>query len=87
MTSHFFIAEKPFAYPDAEHRKPLVPRKNEQPIIGLKTTKDFIKLNAVDNIMSVAKKPAKNFVDTKKGDKQPLETSGLEPKYVHKKVS
>ena len=56
------------------------------PILGLKTTKDFIKLNAVDNIMSVAKKPAKNFVDTKKGDKQPLDTSGLEPKYVHKKV-
>ena len=37
--------------------------------------------------MSVPGKPEKNFVDTKKGDKQFLETSGMEPKYIHKKVS
>ena len=55
--------------------------------MGIKTTKDFIKQNAVETIMSVPKKPAKNFVDTKKGDKQPLEPSGLEPKYINKKVS
>ena len=36
--------------------------------------------------MSVPKKPEKNFVDTKGGDKQPLDPSGLEPKYIHKKV-
>ena len=55
--------------------------------MGLKTTKDFIKKNAVENIMSVAKKPAKAFADTRNGDTFPLNPSGLEPKYVHKKVS
>ena len=55
--------------------------------MGLKTTKNFIKNNAIENIMSVAAKPAKNMVDTKGGDKQPLPNSGLEPKYVHKKVT
>merc|ERR1712243_124205 len=53
--------------------------------MGLKTTKDFITTNAVENIMSVPKKPEKNFVDTRGGDKQPLEPSGLEPRYIHKK--
>lgn len=75
----------PFQYPDADRKRPSVPRREDQPIMGLKTTKDFIKQNAVENIMSVPKKPQKNFVDTKGGDKQPLETSGLEPKYIHKK--
>ncbi len=36
--------------------------------------------------MSVPKKPQKNFVDTRGGDKQPLEPSGMEPKYTHKRV-
>lgn len=75
----------PFKYPDDDRKKPSVPRRDEQPILGLKTTKDFIKQNAVENIMSVPKKPEKNFVDTKGGDKQPLDPSGLEPKYIHKK--
>ena len=37
--------------------------------------------------MSVPKQPKKNFVDTKKGDKQFLEPSGMEPKFINKKVS
>jgi len=77
--------KKPFTYPDTDSRRPPIPRKDDRPIMGIKTTKDFIKQNAVENIMSVPKKPAKNFVDTKKGDKQPLQPSGLEPVYVHKK--
>ena len=54
--------------------------------MGLKTTKNFITQNAVEAIMSVPAKPEKNFVDTKKGDKQYLDTSGMEPKFIHKKV-
>lgn len=77
--------KKPFNYPDNDRKRPTVPAKEDRPIMGLKTTKDFIKQNAVENIMSVPRKPEKNFVDTRGGDKQPLETSGLEPKYVHKK--
>lgn len=74
-----------FTYPDEARRRPAVPRRDDQPLMGLKTTKDFITTNAVENIMSVPKKPEKNFVDTRGGDKQPLDPSGLEPKYIHKK--
>lgn len=74
-----------FSYKDGNNRRPAVPTKDEVPILGLKTNKDFIKQNAVENIMSVPKKAEKNFVDTRGGHKQPLETSGMEPVYVHKK--
>ena len=82
-----FSFQESFKYPDEERRKPAVPRPQDQPIMGLKTTKNFITQNAVENIMSVPKKPQKNFVDTRSGDKQPLEPSGMEPKFLKKKVS
>lgn len=66
-------------------RKPAVPLHNEQPLLGLKTNKNFISQNAVDTIMTVPKKPEKNVVDTRRGGKFPLETSGLTPVYVKKK--
>lgn len=74
-----------FKYADDERKRPPVPGREDKPLMGLKTTKDFITTNAVENIMSVPKKPEKNFVDTRGGDKQPLELSGLEPRYTHKK--
>ncbi|KAK2147147.1 hypothetical protein LSH36_568g03031 [Paralvinella palmiformis] len=74
-----------FKYPNEERRKPPVPKRDEQPILGLKTNKNFITQNAIENIMAVPKKPEKNYADTRKGDKHPLEPSGLEPKFVHKK--
>merc|ERR1711976_234496 len=77
--------EKKFEYPDESRKKPPVPKQQDKPIMGLKTTKDFIKQNTVENIMSVPKKPEKYFVDTRGGDKQPLDPSGLEPVYVHRK--
>ena len=55
--------------------------------MGLKTNKNFITTNAVENITSVPKKPEKKFVDTRNGDSHNLIPSGLEPMYVHKKVS
>ncbi|KAJ8314041.1 hypothetical protein KUTeg_008602 [Tegillarca granosa] len=74
-----------FEYPDAERKKPLVPAKVDQPLMGIKTTKNFITTNAVQNITSIPKKPEKIYVDTKKGDKNLLEPSGLEPVYLHRK--
>lgn len=74
-----------FKYPDDSSRRPAVPTQDDKPVMGLRTTKNFITQNAVENIMSVPRKPEKNFVDTKGGDKQALDKSGMEPKYVHKK--
>jgi len=77
--------KQPFKYPDEETRKPLVPKKEDRPLMGLKSNKNFITTNAVENIMSVPKRPAANFVDTAKGSTHPLEPSGLVPKYLNKK--
>ena len=75
-----------FKYSDADKARPPVPKHDEKPLMGLKSNKDFVKTNAVENIMSVPKKPAANFVDTAKGSTHPLEPSGLMPKYTKKKV-
>lgn len=81
------ISEKPFKYEDDELRsKPPVPARTEKPLMGLHTNKNFIKTNAVENIMAVPKKVLPAYADTKKGDKQPLENSGLIPKFIKKKV-
>ena len=53
--------------------------------MGIKSNKNFITTNAVENIMSVPKKPAANFADTRGGSTHPLEPSGLTPKYIKKK--
>ena len=54
--------------------------------MGLKTSKNFITTNAVQNITSVPKQPPKIYVDTRGGNKNLLEPSGLEPVYTNKKV-
>lgn len=74
-----------FKYPDDNRKKPAVPKPDDTPLMGLKTTKNFICTNAVENITAVPKLPAKKFVDTKNGDTQNLIPSGVEPVYVHKK--
>lgn len=74
-----------FKYPDDNRKKPAVPKNNDTPLMGLKTTKNFISTNAVENITAVPKLPAKKFVDTKSGDTQNLIPSGYEPVFVHKK--
>ncbi|XP_012670694.2 enkurin [Clupea harengus] len=66
-------------------RKPRVPPKSDKPLMGIHTRKDFVKTNAIENIMAVPKKPQPIYVDTKKGDKHPMENSGLVPKYLKKK--
>jgi len=74
-----------FHYPDEDRKRPAIPKPEEKPLMGLKTTKNFITQNAVENIMSVAKKPEKSYADTRIGDKHPLEPSGLDQKFIHKK--
>jgi len=75
-----------FEYADADRKKPAVPTsKDEPPLLGLKTTKNFITKNAVETIMSVPGKPEKKYADTRIGDTHNLIPSGLEPKFVHKK--
>jgi len=75
-----------YHYPDEDRKRPAVPRaKDAPPLMGIKTTKNFITTNAVENIMAVPKKPATNTVDTRHGDTFPLEDSGLVPKYRNKK--
>lgn len=69
---------------DEQPRKPAVPRHNEQPLLGLKTNKNFLSQNAVDAIMTVPRKPEKNVVDSRKGAKYNLEPSGMTPVYVKK---
>lgn len=54
--------------------------------MGIQSNKNFIQTNAIENIMAVPRKPRPTYADTKKGDKQILENSGLVPKYIKKKV-
>jgi len=77
--------KKSFTYPDDEKKRPAVPKHTEKPLMGLRSTKNFITTNAVENIMSVPKKPGKKFADTRGGATHDLDPSGLTPKYVNKK--
>ena len=44
-----------FSY-DCTHKKAPVPKANERPTLGLKSNKDFIVSNAIENILSTARK-------------------------------
>ena len=72
---------------DASQRKPPVPNIRDAPKMGARTEKNFIQTNALDVVMTVPKKPERNVVDDRFGDKFPIDPSGLTPKYVTKKVS
>ncbi|KAL7373223.1 hypothetical protein ABVT39_001803 [Epinephelus coioides] len=61
-------------------KRPPVPARTEIPPMGIHTKRDFIKTATV-----VPMKPQPVCVDTSKGHKQPLENSGLVPKYIKKK--
>lgn len=45
------LTEKQFKYPDSNSRRPAVPKKDEKPLMGLQSKKNFITSNAVENIM------------------------------------
>ena len=67
--------------------KPAVPRRNERPVYGLKSDKNFVTANAIENIMAVPAKPEPAYVDAVSGKsgRFPLDPSGLVPNYVYKK--
>ena len=48
-------AEK-FTYPDDGRRRQPVPARAEKPVMGLKSNKNFVTTNAVENILAVPKK-------------------------------
>ncbi|XP_014680832.1 PREDICTED: enkurin-like [Priapulus caudatus] len=79
-------AKKQFNYPDQDTCRPLVPMIDDKPVMGLKSNKNFITTNAVENITSIPKKAVPKVVDTRGGDTHPLDASGLAPKYVKKKL-
>eukprot|EP01137_Pigoraptor_chileana_P021779 Opistho-2@85902 len=54
---------KKYAYPDADHRRPAVPKHSEKPLMGTVTNKNFIVTNAIDNILAAPKKPADDYFD------------------------
>ncbi|XP_063777701.1 enkurin [Pseudophryne corroboree] len=68
-----------------DKKRPPVPLRTEQPIMGVQTNKSFITTNVAEAVMAVPKKPQPIYVDNKKGDKHLLETSGLVPKYIKRK--
>lgn len=78
------LQEITYDFDDMKMRKPPVPRKDEKPLMGIRTNKNFINTNAVENIMSVPKKPVPKFVDTRRGNTSLLDQSGLVPKYSKK---
>uniref|UniRef100_A0A3Q1F3E0 Enkurin, TRPC channel interacting protein n=1 Tax=Acanthochromis polyacanthus TaxID=80966 RepID=A0A3Q1F3E0_9TELE len=67
------------AHKTCTEKKPPVPARTDNPLMGIHTKRDFIKTAA-----AVPKKPQPVCVDTSKGHKQPLENSGLVPKYIKK---
>uniref|UniRef100_A0A672ZGU2 Enkurin, TRPC channel interacting protein n=1 Tax=Sphaeramia orbicularis TaxID=375764 RepID=A0A672ZGU2_9TELE len=72
------LPESEGSYPRFE--KPPVPTRTDHPTMGIHTKRDFIRTTTV-----VPKKPQPISVDTNRGHKQPLENSGLVPKYIKKK--
>jgi len=68
-----------------QQQPPKEPLPTDQPLLGVKTSKNFVSQNAIDVIMAVPRKPERNLVDTRHGDKFSLDPSGLAPVYVRKK--
>lgn len=63
-----------------DHVKPPVPSREDKPVMGLKTDKNFVVSNAVENILAVPKKQEK--AETRHTDKS---TYGKVPQYIDKR--
>lgn len=63
-------------------RKEQLPKEHGK--IPPHTNKDFIKKNAIEQITSIPTHPKEIYCDTKTGNKNLLETSGLKPIYTNK---
>lgn len=73
-----------FKYSD-KGRKAMLPKQSEKSVVAVRSEVDYIAENALKNIKSVASEAQRNVVDSRKGSKQVLERSGLEPVFVFKK--
>ncbi|ESN97142.1 hypothetical protein HELRODRAFT_85777 [Helobdella robusta] len=82
---HLPKSQQRFKYADAEKRKPPVPKVTEKPVMGVQSNKNFIVENAIQNITAAPRVPERTFVDSRHGEKQPLDASGLYPVYLNKK--
>ena len=47
----FVVNGSTFKY-NAETKKPAIPKKDEKPIMGLKTSKNFVLANKVENMLA-----------------------------------
>jgi hypothetical protein len=59
-------------------RKPVIPSKQEKPLMGLKSSKDYVTENAVEAILQVPKRPHKEEIDYLR-----KEDMGQTPSYLH----
>lgn len=66
-----------FSY-DCKHKKESVPKATDKPVLGLKSNKNFIVTNAIENILSNAKKTQDPVDWLKKKD------FGKTPEYLSK---
>jgi len=66
-----------FSY-DCTHKKDVVPRVGEKPVMGLSSKKNFIVTNAIENILSTAKKSEDPIDWQKKKD------FGQTPEYLNR---
>ncbi|NWH77113.1 ENKUR protein, partial [Piaya cayana] len=60
-------------------------QRTNNPVMEIQSKKDFINANVVAAVTAVPKKPQPFCVDSRKGDKYLLETSGFVPKYIKKR--
>lgn len=62
-----------------DKRKAPIPKRDEKPVMGLKTDKNFVVSNAVENILSIAKKQSQN------GSARAVDRDdyGKVPTYIH----
>merc|ERR1711865_239044 len=68
-----------FEYTDSRTRKPHPPRRQDRPVQGLVTSKNFITCNAVENILAVPKK-----TDVRQVSYMNKEGDGKVPHYLEK---
>ncbi|XP_078272279.1 enkurin isoform X3 [Rhinoraja longicauda] len=57
----------------------------DKPLMGLRSKKNFVETNIADVKVSVPRKPVPIYVDTRRGNKNLLEPSGLLPTLLHRK--
>ena len=50
-----FVVEQKFHYPDEDAKRPSVPRKDDVPAMGLKTTKNFINQVRVQHVIEATR--------------------------------